>query len=167
MFTKKKNTKPQRQHILRCTRSHIRFSRWAPLFLYPIMTKKWARNVRSEMFSTIFRPKKKNPILKKKSTLNMYYNVYCIICVCNFRFVLFFPWDTLPLHSDWSLSCDPELGYASKWENNNNNTDGRFCRPPTSAILCGDLCTPFTILPCSSLLCKSIIRPRTNTLLSI
>ena len=31
----------------------------APLLLYPIMTKKWAKNVRSEIFLTISRRKKK------------------------------------------------------------------------------------------------------------
>ena len=34
------------------------------------------------------------------------------MCVYRFWFV-FFPWDIPPLQSDWSLSCDHGLDYAS------------------------------------------------------
>ena len=39
----------------------------------------------------------------------------CDICVYHFWFVfvLFSPWGILPLQSDWSLSCDHGLNYAS------------------------------------------------------
>ena len=68
MTTKKKPTKPQRRHVLRCTQSHFRFfSRSAPLILYPTTTKKWAKkcsvgNVFDD-FSTKnkkFHPKREN-----------------------------------------------------------------------------------------------------------
>ena len=41
------------------------------------------------------------------------------ICVYYFWFV-FFPWGIPPLHSDWSLSCDHGLDYATECENTIN-----------------------------------------------
>ena len=41
-------------------------------------------------------------------------------------FVLFFPWGIPPLQSDWSLSYDHGLHYASYCDNNNNNNN----KPP-------------------------------------
>ena len=47
--------------------------------------------------------------------------VSCDICVYHLGLFVFLPWGIPQLHqSDWSLSCDHGLVYASSCENNNN-----------------------------------------------
>ena len=49
--------------------------------------------------------------------------VSCDTCVYHFCFGLLysFPWGIPQLQSEWSLSCDHRLDYASLCENNNSN----------------------------------------------
>ena len=70
--------------------------------------------------------------------------VSCDICVCHLWFVcVFFPWGIPQLQSDWSLSCDHGLDYASKCENNtavmvkNSSSATPDCqRPRNVSALC-------------------------------
>ena len=48
--------------------------------------------------------------------------VSCDICVYHLWFVFFFLWGIPQLQSDWSLSCDHGLDYASKCEKTTTTT---------------------------------------------
>ena len=45
--------------------------------------------------------------------------VSCDTCVYHLGLFVFFPWGIPQRQSDWSLSCDHGLDYASLCENNN------------------------------------------------
>ena len=47
---------------------------------------------------------------------------------------LIFSCGLLPLQSDWSLSCDPGLDYASKCDNNNNKPNSMARRRPAVGV---------------------------------
>ena len=51
-------------------------------------------------------------------------------------FVCAFPWGIPQLQSDWSLSCDHGLDYASPCENNNNNLSNSVSNQNIIAIQC-------------------------------
>ena len=51
--------------------------------------------------------------------------VSCDICVYHLWFVCVLPSGIPQLQSDWSLSCDHGLDYASECENNNKKKDNK------------------------------------------
>ena len=68
--------------------------------------------------------------LQADSRFNFYmflveaYIASAVIYACTiFGLFVFFPWGIPQLQSDWRLSCDHGLDYASRCENNNNNNE--------------------------------------------
>ena len=57
--------------------------------------------------------------------------VSCDICVYHLGLCVCFPWGIPQLQSDWSLSCDHGLDYASE---NNNNTTQLFVRKEPASL---------------------------------